>query len=662
MIKHSSAANILKSILQWATLLAIVVMIVFFKTDPEKYCPAGGLQAFITWLVRGSLPCSMTTVQIVMGLAMAVAVVLFSKLFCGFLCPLGTVADLLPKLRFGAGRVEPGKVLDKALRLIKYVLLFWIFYSTATASELFCKNLDPYYAVATGFKGEITLWMSITSLVLLIVPGIFIDRFWCKYICPLGAASNTLKFYVPFAVLVGLYALLAAFGLNVPWWVLFGAVCIMGYLFEILSKGPKGQILHVVKDDSRCTGKCHSCQKSCPYAIDAASFSKVVNSVDCTLCGQCLAACPTQCLSIGVCKDKPKTHRGLWWLPAVLAVVITAFAIWIGGKWELPTINETWDIQDGMKLETVHMTGLRTVKCYGSSMAFKARMQKVPGVHGVKTYVGSHSVAIKYDPKVTDADKVQNAVFVPSKFRVWTPDLSQIDSVKVLTIRTEKMYDKLDLNYLGLQFRQTGRSIFGVSSEFACPLIVRVYCSPSEDLTSDWFKQIVSLKSLDMPVHGGGVKATPVDFKYVRLEPEVTYMDAKEYVQMMFDGFSASYNGRYSQADTTVVRKRSEVYAGSKQYIYEVADRAYEKPIIQRAMPYLSNHISREEGVIGMQLALNADYVPSIQIRYAAPMTEKRIRELLNAPVWTITYRDGTVKEESPRMKFPEEGVVYEAR
>ena len=74
----------------------------------------------------------------------------------------------------------------------------------------------------------------------------------------------------------------------------------------------------------------------------------------------------------------------------------------------------------------------------------------------------------------------------------------------------------MDLNYLGLQMRNTGKSVFGLESEYACPLIVRVYMSPDEQLDENWFKQIVEMKMLSMPVHGGGTTDTPVDFKFVR--------------------------------------------------------------------------------------------------------------------------------------------------
>ena len=203
--KSTIIKNWPKYLLQWGVLAALIV----FSTglipsevapDPEKYCPMGGLQALATYLAKNSLPCSMSMIQIAMGIALVAAVVLFSKLFCAYICPVGTVQDLISKARKAMKikglKIQNGSVADKVLRFVKYALVFWIFYMTVNASELFCKNLDPYYAIATGFKGEITLWMSIVSISIILIGSFFIDMFWCRYLCPLGAISNTLKFWV----------------------------------------------------------------------------------------------------------------------------------------------------------------------------------------------------------------------------------------------------------------------------------------------------------------------------------------------------------------------------------------------------------------------------------------------------------------------------------
>ena len=652
-----------KYLLQWGVLAALAAFLLIPGKDPanpEAYCPMGGLQALTTFFVRGSLPCSMSMVQIVMGIVLAAAVVLFSKLFCGYLCPLGTVQDLLMKLRNTIGWrgivIKNGTVADKVLRVIKYVLLFWIFYSTATASELFCKNLDPYYAVATGFKGEITLWMSLISVAAVILCGFMVNMFWCKYLCPLGAISNSLKFWVWIVVLAAAYYLLGTIGVNVPWWALLAAFCVVGYLLEILCGKPRLQVLHIMKNDSKCT-HCGLCTKACPYGIDVAGCrAGAVKAVDCTLCGECTAVCPVDAIHTGVCV---KGGRNVWNVlaPAVIALILMGIGLWAGGKYELPTINVTWGIEqtledgtvkrlvDPSSLKTMEMEGLRSVKCYGSSMAFKAKLEKIRGVHGVKTFVSHHRAVITYDPAATTPEVIQESVFTPSKFRVNTPDMASVDSIKVVTIRTENMYDKLDLNYLGLQMRLTDKKIYGLESEFACPLIVRVYMDASETADKAWFKKIVNMKELEMPVHGGGTKITPVNFKFVDLEDGESYISTESFIRKMFTPFKAQFSSRV------------EEFAGKPQFVYEIPDANYEKPIILRNLPFVSNHLSKNDGIIGVYLELDNSLTPALMIRYAAPMTADRVWELLNMDKWTITYKKDDVREEAAKMKFKNKGV-----
>lgn len=664
--KSTIVRNWPKYLLQWGVLAALIVFITGLvpseqSVDPEAYCPMGGLQALATYLSRGSLPCSMSSVQVMMGIALVAAIVLFSKLFCAYICPVGTVQDLLGKarkaLRIKGLKVRNGSVLDKILRIVKYALVFWIFYMTVNSSELFCKNLDPYYAIATGFKGEITLWMSITTICLVVLGSFFIDMFWCRYLCPLGAISNSLKFWMWIGVLFGAYYVADVVGADIPWAVLLGGFCILGYLLEIFHAKPKLQLLHVMKDQSACNS-CGLCNKTCPYHIDVRGCRNgKVDSVDCTLCGECVAACSTNALRVGVCRNE---RSRIWnYAPAVLTVALIAFGMWAGGKFELPTIDMEWGIEnvaeDGTvtqlvnpdSLKTVKLEGLKSIKCYGSSMAFKARLQKIQGIHGVKTFVTHKTADILYNPAVITPEKIQEAIYVPSKFRVQTPDHHELDSLKVITIRTEGMYDKMDINYLGLQMRLTGKRIYGLETEWACPLIVRVYAAEDEELDEDWFEEIVEKDKLVMPVHGGGTKEIEVDYEFVEMEAGTGSISTVDFLKKMFNPFKAEF------------KKRVDENAGKKQYIYEIPDRNYEKPIILRNMPFVSNHLSRHEGVIGIYLNLNKDLVPAIQVRYAEPMTADKIWELLNMETWTITYSKEDVREVPAKLKFKTPGTEY---
>lgn len=235
--------NWVRYILQFGLigLIAGFILKVFFggePADPEAYCPFGGLQTLVTYMNSNTLACSMSIVQIMMGVVLAIGVMLFSKLFCGYICPLGTVTEWMAVLRKKMKiniDITTGSLTDKILRAVKYILLFWIFYTTITSSELFCKNFDPYYAIATGFKGELTAWMATISILLLFAGNLFINMFWCKYICPLGALSNIFKFTITFLGLVILSLIAGYFGLTSHWFWLLGASCLISYISSLSS-------------------------------------------------------------------------------------------------------------------------------------------------------------------------------------------------------------------------------------------------------------------------------------------------------------------------------------------------------------------------------------------------------------------------------------------
>jgi len=640
--------NWMKHLLQWGVLLAIIVFLTKLfgnKTaDPEAYCPFGGLETLATYLTRGSLACSMTMVQIMMGVVLTCGVILFGKLFCGYICPMGLINELFFKLRKKLKikfiRIANGSVADKILRVVKYLLLFTVFYMTLSSSELFCKNFDPYYAFATGFKGEITVWMAIISISVLILGSLLVDMFWCKYICPLGALSNLFKFTIWFVGLILFYAILILLGVNVSWLYLLIAACVMGYLLEILCGNPKiFPFMHVNRNEEKCNN-CGVCAKKCPYHIDVDKLQKV-KCVDCTLCGECVASCKKEALTITKCKSGK-------YLPAIIVVLLFAIGLYLGNKIELPTIDVEWNTEkvEGVKLETFEMSGLTSVKCYGSSMAFKAKLENVTGVYGVKTFVKNNKALIKYNPSQTDEETIQKSIYTPSKFRINSP-ANGVTKVKVITIRTENMFDKMNVNYLGMQFRNTGKKYYGLETEFACPLIVRIYMDVDEPVDETFLKSVVEADVLEMPVHGGDFKKIKCNYKFVKLEDGEEFVEMRPYLEKMFNGFATEFQQRVDQ------------YAGQNQEIYEIANENYEKPIIIRQMPFLSNHLSTHNGIIGVYLVLNANNLPAIQIKYAtADMNPDKLWELITMPVWTITYKEGDVREEGAKIKFEEKGVV----
>ena len=174
-----------------------------------------------------------------------------------------------------------------------------------------------------------------------------------------------------------------------------------------------------------------------------------------------------------------------------------------------------------------------------------------------------------------------------------------------------------------------------------------VSMDPDENPDEDWFKEIVEKKELVMPVHGGGEKVTPVDYDFVELEDGISMVSTESFIRKMFNPFRVQW------------KSRIEAAGDKQQYIYEIVDKNYEKPVILRNMPFLSNHLSTHEGVIGVYLDLNRDLQPAIQIRFAEPMTADKLWDLMTMETWTITYKADDVRQETARISFKKPGETY---
>jgi len=110
--------------------------------------------------------------------------------YCGWLCPFGALQELSNELaqRLKVPQIEVPFVVQERLWVIKYTLFVAIlglsFYSMEQA--LIMAEVEPFKtAMSMRF---LRAWPFVLFVVVLLTAGLFIERFYCRYLCPLGAA------------------------------------------------------------------------------------------------------------------------------------------------------------------------------------------------------------------------------------------------------------------------------------------------------------------------------------------------------------------------------------------------------------------------------------------------------------------------------------------
>jgi len=225
---------------------------------PEALCPFGGIETAFRLVTGAGYVPHVHASNVVLGIGVLILALLARSAFCGWLCPLGFLQDLVSgasrlvqrkvrPVRLGVrwlkAHARPLAVLDRPLRLLKYAVLAWAVGGAALWGVMVFRDVDPWFALLELFR--LTVIPAVLVLVVILVAALFVDRPWCRYACPLGAASGLVGMFSP---------------------------------------------VRIERVADACTS-CGICTRACPMGLPVATADRIV-SPDCNACLECVAACP----------------------------------------------------------------------------------------------------------------------------------------------------------------------------------------------------------------------------------------------------------------------------------------------------------------------------------------------------------------------------------
>ncbi len=239
----------------------LILQIVFFIFLPALYINAFlDLKLVFASLMDGTFDITVL-VQAIELIAIVPVTILLGRFFCGWMCAFGAFGDFIYRIvqNIFKPSFRISESTDEALKFVKYGILAFVIIFLWTLEVPTFRTASPWdvfgMLATVGASPDIAyvaanLTVGLVFLILIALGSAFVQRFFCRYLCPLGAV---------FAILSAL------------------------------------KITRIAKPKTNC-GKCRICTQNCAMGIPLYRKDSV-HSTECIECLQCAAVCPRRNVS-----------------------------------------------------------------------------------------------------------------------------------------------------------------------------------------------------------------------------------------------------------------------------------------------------------------------------------------------------------------------------
>jgi len=169
--------------------------------------------------------------------------ILFGRIFCGLICPFGTIQDIFH--RISPKNIEVNRI-DKLLRYLKYgtLLLFAGLVIELTHIWLKIPFMDNLLLFIITHDEIVFVAVSIFAVSILTL-SFFVSRPWCRYLCPFGA---------------------------------------------LISISNKMSTFYIEREEKKCI-ECGICEEKCLTGLNLINREDATSSIECIRCFECYAIC-----------------------------------------------------------------------------------------------------------------------------------------------------------------------------------------------------------------------------------------------------------------------------------------------------------------------------------------------------------------------------------